>query len=258
MAPSFGLSRPRRRRRSGRGGARRGRKAGECSIGPVQAGWPSARWGRRSRARPPTAVLAGGRACARRPRAAGRGAARSSPSRGRSSRSARSSRPARRPSTRPSPRRARSETSPGACTSTAGGRRADATRRSSADSPTERLKSEARSGKRRRRRQRGRARRSTGSRARRRSRRSRGFDMNPVSTRIAGTLAQLKPVRSLRSLRPRSRAPVAATSRALHRPRSAQARRVDVVRPAAAQGGVERRDSRASSNRSSRPRGCGA
>ena len=35
--------------------------------------------------------------------------------------------------------------------------------------------------------------------------------MKPVSTRTAGTFAQLNPVRSLRFERPRSRAPVAAT-----------------------------------------------
>jgi len=44
-----------------------------------------------------------------------------------------------------------------------------------------------------------------------RSRRSAGFDMKPVSTRIAGTFDQLKPVRSPRRERPRSLAPVAAT-----------------------------------------------
>src|SRR4029077_16390269 len=41
--------------------------------------------------------------------------------------------------------------------------------------------------------------------------RSDGFVMNPVSTRIAGTFAQLKPVRSLRPTSPLSFARVAAT-----------------------------------------------
>jgi len=40
--------------------------------------------------------------------------------------------------------------------------------------------------------------------------RSRGFDMNPVSIRIDGTFAQLKPVRSERGVRPRFAARVAA------------------------------------------------
>ena len=42
--------------------------------------------------------------------------------------------------------------------------------------------------------------------------RSAGFVRKPVSTRIAGTFAQLKPVRSLRGMRPRSAAPVARTT----------------------------------------------
>ena len=51
--------------------------------------------------------------------------------------------------------------------------------------------------------------RYAGSRSRRRSS---GFERKPVSTRIAGTAAQLKPVRSERSTTPSSRAPVARTS----------------------------------------------
>ena len=46
-----------------------------------------------------------------------------------------------------------------------------------------------------------------------RSLRSRGFVMNPVSTRTTGTFAQLKPVRSERATRPRLRAFVTATTR---------------------------------------------
>ena len=75
--------------------------------------------------------------------------------------------------------------------------------------------------------------------AERRSRPSAGFVMKPVSTSTTGTFAQLKPVRSLRRTSPRSRAPVDPTRRFLDRPGRSQARAVDVVGPAAAQGGVE-------------------
>ena len=64
--------------------------------------------------------------------------------------------------------------------------------------------------------------------------------MNPISTRITGTSAQLKPVKSERSCRPRSGKPSAATKARLHDASCAPALRVDVVRPAAPQCRIER------------------
>ena len=98
---------------------------------------------------------------------------------------------------------------------------------------------------------------AAGSAAVRSSAPSRGFVMNPVSTRTTGTFAQLKPVRSLRSTTPRLRAPVAARAAAgRSRPRACSRRR---RRPSSRGGGRARASRpRSSADRTTRRRGCGA
>ncbi len=64
--------------------------------------------------------------------------------------------------------------------------------------------------------------------------------MKPISTRITGTSAQLKPVKSARSCSPRSGKPSAATEIGLDDPGCPLALGVDVVRPTDAHGRVER------------------
>ena len=87
---------------------------------------------------------------------------------------------------------------------------------------------------------RGRSRRGAGTPAVASSRSSVGFVMKPISTRITGTSAQLKPVKSERSWSPRSGKPSAARRSRLHEPRRTLARRVDVVGPPSAERRVQR------------------
>ena len=67
-----------------------------------------------------------------------------------------------------------------------------------------------------------------------------GFVMNPISTRITGTSAQLKPVKSLRSLSPRSGKPSARTSSAWTSSAARLLASIDVVRPASPERGIQR------------------
>ena len=96
---------------------------------------------------------------------------------------------------------------------------------------------------------RARARRGPGSAALRSSRRSAGFVMKPVSTSTTGTSAQLKPGQVGAAREPEVAGAGRGDERALHRARRAQARAVDVARPAAPQRGVERGDAAAATSR---------